>query len=192
LLRDCQGAGQRPGAAGTAGKLIEIGDPVNLELVVDLLSADAVKVVEGAAAVVDGWGGTSLSAKVARVEPAGFTKVSALGIEEQRVRTILKLHGPADGSDKLGHEYRVFVKIGVYEAASALRVPISALFRREERWTVYVVENGRTRAAAVEIGHRNSAFAEVLQGLADGAFVVLHPSDRVHDKTRVVSTAQRQ
>jgi HlyD family secretion protein len=177
-------------AAGTP--LIEIGDPVNLELVVDLLSADAVKVVEGAAAVVDGWGGTSLSAKVARVEPAGFTKVSALGIEEQRVRTILKLHGPADGADKLGHEYRVFVKIGVYEAASALRVPISALFRSEERWTVYVIENGRTRAAAVEIGHRNSAFGEVLQGLADGAFVVLHPSDRVHDKTRVVPTAQRQ
>jgi HlyD family secretion protein len=176
-------------AAGTP--LIEIGDPDNLELVVDLLSADAVKVAEGASAAIDGWGGTPLTAKVTRIEPAGFTKVSALGIEEQRVRTILKLQGPSDGADRLGHEYRVFARIGVYEAASALRVPISALFRRGERWAVYVVENGRANVAAVEIGHRNAAFAEVLAGLTEGALVVLHPSDRVHEKTRVVATAQR-
>jgi HlyD family secretion protein len=173
-------------AVGTP--LIEIGDPDNLELVVDLLSADAVKVAEGAVAAIDGWGGTPLSAKVTRVEPAGFTKVSALGIEEQRVRTILKLQGSSEGADRLGHEYRVFVRIGVYEAPSALRVPISALFRRGERWAVYVVENGRTRVAIIAIGHRNAAFAEVLSGLAEGAFVVLHPSDRVHENTRVIST----
>jgi HlyD family secretion protein len=172
--------------AGTP--LIEIGDPENLELVVDLLSADAVKVAEGAAAVVDAWGGKSLTAKVTRVEPAGFTKVSALGIEEQRVRTILKLQDVAEGVDKLGHQYRVFVRIAVYEATSALRVPISALFRRGEQWVVYVVENGRTRGVALQIGQRNAAFAEVLQGLDEGALVVLHPSDRVHERTRVVTT----
>jgi len=177
---------ERVVAAGTP--LIEIGDPDNLELVVDLLSTDAVKVAEGAAAAIDGWGGTPLIARVTRVEPAGFTKVSALGIEEQRVRTILKLQSPSDGAEKLGHEYRVFVRIGVFEAASALRVPISALFRRGERWAVYVVENGRTTATTIDIGHRNSAFAEVLAGLVEGALVVLHPSDRVQDKTRVVAT----
>ncbi|MGE0768524.1 MAG: efflux RND transporter periplasmic adaptor subunit [Hyphomicrobiaceae bacterium] len=175
---------ERVVAAGTP--LIEIGDPENLELVVDLLSTDAVKVAEGASAAVDGWGGTPLIARVTRVEPAGFTKVSALGIEEQRVRTILDLQGPSNGAKKLGHEYRVFVRIWVYEAASAIRVPISALFRRGEQWATYVVQNGRAIATSIDIGQRNSAFAEVLTGLAEGTVVVLHPSDKVQDRTRVV------
>jgi HlyD family secretion protein len=175
--------------AGTP--LIEIGNPDNLELIVDLLSADAVKVAEGATAEIEGWGGTPLSAKVTRIEPAGFTKVSALGIEEQRVRTILKLQDPSDDAIRLGHEYRVFVRIGVYEAASVLKVPISALFRRGERWAVYVVENGRTNVTSIEIGHRNAAFAEVLGGLQEGVFVIVHPSDRVRENIRVSSTLER-
>ena len=121
--------------AGTP--LIEIGDPENLELVVELLSVDAVKVVEGATATIDGWGGMPLLAKVTRVEPAGFTKVSALGIEEQRVRTILKLQNLENIGDRLGHEFRVFVKITVYQSANALRLPVSALFRQGEQWAVY-------------------------------------------------------
>jgi HlyD family secretion protein len=176
-------------AAGTP--LIEIGDPDNLELVVELLSADAVKVIEGATATIEGWGGQPLPAKVTRVEPAGFTKVSALGIEEQRVRTILKLQDSAAAAGKLGHDYRVFVKIGIYETTSALRVPISALFRKGEEWAVYVIDKGRVRSVRVILGQRNAAFAEVLGGIAEGAIVVLHPSDRVRDGVRVVSEAGR-
>ncbi len=169
--------------AGTP--LIEIGDPDNLEIVVELLSVDAVKVREGAVASVQGWGGTPLVAKVTRIEPAGFTKVSALGIEEQRVRTILKLEAGAQTADRLGHEFRVFVKISVYETSNALRVPISALFRQRGQWSVYTVERGRARAVQIDIGQRNTSFAEVLTGLSEHAIVILHPNDRVGDDVRV-------
>ena len=174
---------ERVVAAGTP--LVEIGDPANLELVVELLSVDAVKVREGAMATVEGWGGTPLTAKVTRVEPAGFTKVSALGIEEQRVRTILKLQNGDEVADRLGHDFRVFVKINIYESRNALRVPISALFRKRDQWTVFTVERGRVRALPVEIGQRNTSFAEVLKGVSEGALVVLHPSDRIVDHVRI-------
>jgi HlyD family secretion protein len=172
-------------AAGTP--LVEVGDPGNLEILVELLSADAVKVRVGASATVKAWGGPPIAAEVVRVEPSGFTKVSALGIEEQRVRTILELRGSAEALSRLGHDYRVFVKIAVYEARDALRVPISALFRRGELWTVFVVEGRRARATPIDIGHRNSNFAEVARGLSPGATVIMHPSDRVADGVRVTS-----
>jgi HlyD family secretion protein len=179
---------ERVVAAGTP--LVEIGDPGNLELVVELLSVDAVKIREGAGATVEGWGGgVPLAAKVTRVEPAGFTKISALGIEEQRVRTILKLENPGEAAERLGHEFRVVVKINIYEARNALRVPISALFRQREQWTVYAVEGGRVRTVPIEIGQRNATFAEVTRGLAEGVAVVLHPSDRVADGVRVVAAS---
>jgi HlyD family secretion protein len=173
-------------SAGTP--LVEIGDPAKLEIVVELLSADAVKVREGAAATVEAWGGTPVAAEVTRVEPAGFTKISALGIEEQRVRTILELRGDAEALPRLGHDYRVFVKIEVYAAPDALRVPIGALFRKGEDWAVFVVAGARARATPVVIGQRNSSFAEVAGGLAEGDVVVLHPSDRVADGIRVAAT----
>ena len=169
--------------AGTP--LLEIGDPDNLELVVDLLSVDAVKVIEGATATIDGWGGPPLLAKVTRVEPAGFTKVSALGIEEQRVRTILTLQHSQELADRLGHEFRVFAKITIHQSANALRLPISALFRKGEQWAVYVVERGQARAVPVEIGQRNTGFAEVIKGIPEGTTVILHPSDRVVDGVRI-------
>jgi HlyD family secretion protein len=171
----------------TGTPLVEVGDPGNLEILVELLSADAVKVRVGASARVEAWGGPPVAAQVVRVEPAGFTKVSALGIEEQRVRTILELRGSAEALPRLGHDYRVFVKITVYEVRDALRVPISALFRRADRWAVFVVEGGRARATSIDIGHRNSNFAEVARGLSPGAAVVLHPSDRITDGVRVAS-----
>jgi HlyD family secretion protein len=173
--------------AGTP--LIEIGDPKNLELVVELLSVDAVKVVEGATATIDGWGGMPLLAKVTRVEPAGFTKVSALGIEEQRVRTILELQNLENLADRLGHEFRVFVKITIYQSANALRLPISALFRKGEQWAVYVLDHGVARSVPVDIGQRNMDFAEVVKGLPEGTMVILHPSDRVIDGTKVIRSA---
>ena len=181
---------ERVVVAGTP--LLEIGDPDNLELVVDLLSVDAVKVIEGATASIDGWGGTPLLAKVTRVEPAGFTKVSALGIEEQRVRTILTLQNAPEFSDRLGHEFRVFAKITIHQSPDALRVPISALFRKGEKWAVYVIERGRARAVPVEIGQRNAGFAEVLKGLPEGTAVILHPSDRIVDGVSVVRSSAAQ
>ena len=171
--------------AGTP--LVEIGDPAQLEIVVELLSADAVKVREGAMATIEGWGGTPLAARVTRIEPAGFTKISALGIEEQRVRTILKLEIGGEAVDRLGHEFRVFARILVYEAPDALRMPISALFRKRDRWSVYTVERGRARSTPIEIGQRNASYAEVLSGLPEGAAVILHPSDRVADGVRVTA-----
>jgi HlyD family secretion protein len=174
---------ERVVVAGTP--LVEIGDPGDLELVVELLSADAVKVREGATASVEGWGGAPLAAKVTRVEPAGFTKVSALGIEEQRVRTILQLQTVGDSADRLGHEFHVFVKINVYESRDALGVPISAIFRNRDRWFVYTVQRGRARAVPIDIGERNAEYAEVLTGLTEGATVILHPSDRIADGVKV-------
>ncbi len=174
---------ERVVAAGTP--LLEVGDPANLEIVVDLLSGEAVKVREGAAASLESWGGPPLKAQVTRIEPAGFTKVSALGIEEQRVRTILKLTETTPLSMRLGHEYRVIAKIGIYRAADAVRVPISALFRDRDQWSVYLADRGRARLTEIEIGQRNADFAEVSKGLEPGQQVVLHPSDRVANGTRV-------
>lgn len=182
LLRILQES-ERVVSAGTP--LVEIGDPGNLEVVVELLSTDAVKIREGALARVEGWGGTPLEAKVTRVEPAGFTKVSALGIEEQRVRTILELAVKGDEAKLLGHDFRVFVKINAYTAPHVLRVPISALFRRQDRWAVYILDNGRARAMPIDIGQRNSQYAEVHGGIGEQALVVLHPSDRVVDGVRL-------
>lgn len=167
--------------------LIEIGNPRSLEIVVDLLSSDAVKVREGALAEVDGWGGgRKLSARVRRIETAGFTKVSALGIEEQRVRVVLDLLPDTEGRDHgLGHEFRVFVRIREWEAPDALTVPIGALFRHDGRWAVFRLDAGRAYLAPLEIAHRNAEVAEVLSGLEPGYRVILHPSDRVAAGVRV-------
>lgn len=166
--------------------LVEIGDPGKLEIVVDLLSADAVKVQRAADASIEGWGGASvLSAKVKRIEPTGFTKVSALGIEEQRVRTVLDFAGPPSGYQALGHDFRVFVRIQVWRSTDALRVPLGALFRDGDRWAVFKIDATRAKLQAVELGHRNADYAEVVSGLVDGDVVVLHPNDRVTDGATV-------
>lgn len=171
-------------AAGTP--LVEIGDVSDIEIVVELLSTDAVRVTEGAAATIDGWGGPrALDARVRRIEPSGFTKISALGIEEQRVRTILDFDAPLDVRRRLGHDYRVFVRITTWTSNDALRVPLSALFRSGERWAVFRAEGGRARLVPLEIGHRNSQYAEVLGGLKAGDTIVLHPSDRIGDGVRI-------
>jgi HlyD family secretion protein len=166
--------------------LMEIGNPADLEIVVDLLSTDAVRIAPGAQALIEGWGGgTLLPARVRRIEPAGFTKVSALGIEEQRVRTILDLTGPPDTYARLGHDYRVLARITVWETGEALQVPLSALFRQADRWAVFKAVDGRARLTTVSIGHRNEAVAEILSGLAAGDVILLHPSDQVSDGVRI-------
>lgn len=162
--------------------LLTIGDPRNLEIVVDLLSTDAVKIVAGSPATIDGWGGgTVLKASVRRVEPVGFTKVSALGIEEQRVRVHLNIESPKQEWTGLGHMYRVFVHIQTEKKDDAVLVPIAALFRSDDKWSLYADENGVARLKTVTIGARNDTVAEVLNGVTTGTRVVLHPSDRIAD-----------
>jgi HlyD family secretion protein len=169
--------------AGT--RLIEIGDPRDLEIIADLLSTDAVQITTGASVRIDGWGGPPIAGRVIRIDPAGFLKVSALGIEEQRVRVTIDLVDPPATWARLGHDYRVVVHVTIWKANEALTVPLGALFRKGDEWAVFVVRDGRARTAAVQIGHRNARTAEVLSGLAPGDEVVLHPSDRIADGVRV-------
>lgn len=169
--------------------LIEIGDPTRLEIVSDLLSTDAVRVRVGSRAIVDQWGGErTLDAKVRRVEPAGFTKVSALGVEEQRVNVILDFVDPAQAFAALGDAYRVEVRIVTWESADALKVPTSALFRQGEQWAVYTVQADRAVARRVTLGQRTGRDAEVLDGVAAGEPVIIHPGDTLGDGTRVSVT----
>lgn len=169
--------------------LLEIGDPLDLEIVAEMLSTDAVRVKPDAPVRIDGWGGAPLQGRVTRVEPAGFLKVSALGIEEQRVRVIIDFGEPAEKWSALGHDYRVIVHVTVGKADDALSVPVAALFRKDGDWAVFAVREGRAQTAVIKLGQRNSRVAEVLTGLAPGDRVVLHPSDRIRDG---VAVAERE
>ncbi|TKB17087.1 MAG: HlyD family efflux transporter periplasmic adaptor subunit [Mesorhizobium sp.] len=175
IVQESEGMVQ-PGAP-----LVEIGDPLDLQVVADLLSTDAVQIRPGAAVRIDGWGGSALQGKVTRVDPAGFLKVSALGIEEQRVRTEIDFVDPPETWSQLGHDYRVIVHVTSWRDDNVLTVPVAALFRKGDDWAVYLAKNGRARTTVVKIGHRNSRVAEVESGLSEGDEVVLHPSDRVGD-----------
>ncbi len=167
--------------------LLELGDPAALEVVVDVLSTDAVRIREGAAMIVERWGGDgALSARVRLVEPSGFSKVSALGIEEQRVNVVGDLVGSPAAWSALGDGYRVDVQIVTWEGADVLKVPSSALFRRGDGWAAFVAGPDRAASRPVEIGHRNALAAEIVGGLAPGDEVVLHPSDTLHDGARIV------
>ncbi len=166
--------------------LIELGDPHDLEIVVDFLSRDAVRIRPGAPARIESWGGdTILAARVRRIEPTGFTKVSALGIEEQRVKVILDFTGPLSEWEQLGHGYRVIARVVIWHSDDALQVPLGALFREGDNWAVFVVADGRASRRLVTIGERNLHAARVIKGLKAGEQVVLHPSDRVHDGVKV-------
>lgn len=165
--------------------VLEIGDTGNLEVVVDLLSTDAVRIAEGANATIENWGGEPLNARVSRIDPAGFAKVSALGIEEQRVTTVLQLSDPRPKWSTLGHDFRVYVRIIEWVDEDALRVPLSALFRIGANWAVFRIDQGRAKQTMVKLGHRNSAYAEVLQGLSKNDTIILFPNDRIADGTAV-------
>jgi HlyD family secretion protein len=166
--------------------LVELADPTELEIVTDLLSTDAVRVRPGMRASIEQFGGEQpLAARVRLVEPAGFTKISALGVEEQRVNVILDFDDLAAASRELGDAFRVEARIVVWEAESVVKVPTGALFRTGTEWAAYVVEGARAREAAVEIGQRTPQEAEVLTGLSEGQIVVLHPADTLTDGVRV-------
>jgi len=168
----------------TAGTpLVELSNPSKLEVVIELLSTDAVKVSPGALVLIEDWGGPkALEARVRLIEPSAFTKVSALGIEEQRVNVVADLVEPASA---LGDGYRVEGRIVVWETDNTLRVPVSALFRRGESWSLFVVENNEAHLRDVEVGQRTPFEAEIKSGLDKAAEVIVHPSNQITDGMRV-------
>jgi HlyD family secretion protein len=171
-------------AAGTP--LLELGDPNALEVVVDVLTADAVNIRSGAPVRVERWGGdSSLSGHVHRIEPSAFTKISALGVEEQRVNVVIDLDGDPAGWPSLGDGYRVEARITVWRRTEVLRVPTGAVFRRGDGWAVYAVRDGRAELRPVETGRRTGSVTQVLGGLDEGDQVVVYPSDNVADGVRV-------
>lgn len=181
-------ASERPVTAGSP--LLSIGQPRDLEIVVDLLSADAVRVRPGARAEILRWGGdATLEAIVREVEPAGFQKVSALGIEEQRVNVILDLTTPPETRPGLGDSFAVYARIVEWQTEAALLVPVGSLFRDDGGWAVFAARDGRAVLTPVRIGRMNETDAEVLGGLGEGQAVITHPSDRIADGTLIADRA---
>lgn len=168
--------------------LMEIGDPKGIEAVVDLLSREAVRVKPGDPVEITQWGGSRpLTGKVERVEPFGRLKISALGIEEQRVNVIIAFDRDAAAQAvRLGHGYQIDATIVLWRKDDALRVPIGALFRGRDRgWRVFVAKAGRARERSVKLGHINDEYGEVLSGLGEGEAVVLNPGNALRDKSRI-------
>jgi HlyD family secretion protein len=174
---------QESAAVVPAGQpLMEVGDLKDLEIVSDLLSSAAVKVRPGQPVIIEQWGGDRpLRGRVRLVEPSGFTKISALGVEEQRVNVIVDFDEPRETWESLGDGYRVELRIIVWEKDDLLKVPTSSLFRHEGKWAVYTVENGRAVRREVEVGQRNGLEAEVLSGLAESQRIIVYPSDAIAD-----------
>jgi HlyD family secretion protein len=165
--------------------LIEIGDPSRIEIVADFLSTDAVRVLPGAQVLIEGWGGgDALRGRVRRVEPAGFMKVSALGVEEQRVNVLIDFDD-ASAAGRLGDGYRVEVRVVIWTEPEVVKVPVGGLFRRGDAWAAFVIEGDRVRLQSVRLGQRNDVDGQVLEGLTPGQTVVLHPPDTLMDGARV-------
>ncbi len=174
------------GTVAAGVEILEIGDLDELEVRVDLLSMDAVRVRPGMSVELERWGGKeSLAGRVRRVEPAGFTKVSALGVEEQRVPVLVEITSPREDWEQLGKEYRVEARFILWEGREVLSVPSSALFREDGEWFVFVVQEGRAMVRRVEPGRRSGLRTQVVQGLGPGETVIIHPGDRVRDGVRV-------
>lgn len=163
--------------------ILSLGEPARLEIVTDVLSTDAVNIQPGALVLLEGWGGDRpIRARVRVVEPGGFTKISALGVEEQRVNVISDF---VDPPGPLGDGYRVETKIVLWTGVNVLKAPLSAVFRRAQGWSAFVVDSGRARIREVQIGHRNESEVEILSGLTEGQQVILHPSNDLRDGMRV-------
>ncbi|MFN3326203.1 MAG: efflux RND transporter periplasmic adaptor subunit [Bryobacteraceae bacterium] len=178
----------------TAGQpLVEIGNARFLEVEVELLSADAVRVEQGTRTILTRWGGDHpLDGVVRRIEPLGITKVSALGVEEQRVPVIVGITSPHALWSRLGAGYRVDAQFILWEESDVLQIPSSALFRYQDAWAVFLVTDGVARRTAVEIGRRNGLSAQVLSGLAEGDRVVAHPDSEIEDGTLIAASGSGQ
>ena len=177
-------------AAGVA--LMEVGDPTDLEAEIELLSSDAVGVQPGAEVSIEQWGGAApLRGKVTVVEPGGYTKVSALGVEEQRVKARVEFTDPIPATHPLGDRFRVEARILTWRGANVLQVPTGALFRRGNDWMTFVLAGGNARLTKVEIAHNNGLAAEVRSGLQQGQSVILHPPDALADGAAVKTRSAR-
>lgn len=166
--------------------ILELGDPHALEIEVDVLSADAVRLAVGMRVRIERWGESGpLEARIKRIEPVAFTKVSALGVEEQRVWVIAELLAPQADWSRLGDGYRVNARFVLWEAEDVLQVPTSSLFRQGERWAVFRVVDGRARLVPVEIGQRGALQTELRRGVEVGASVIVHPDRELADGTRI-------
>ena len=173
---------------GAGTPLLELGDPADLEVVVEVLSRDGAAIQPGAKAELDQWGvsgAAPLRATVRLVEPAAFTKVSALGVEEQRVRVILDLLTPPEERRGLGDNFRVETRTVVWEAEQTLKVPAGALFRRGDQWAAFVISEGRARLVMVKAGRSSGTEMQVVEGLTAGQPIILYPGGRVHEGQRV-------
>jgi HlyD family secretion protein len=173
--------------------LLEVGDPTRLEIVVDLLSVDAVRVEPGARVLIEQWGGDhALEARVRRIEPSGFTKISALGVEEQRVNVILEFVDAAGAWKALGDGYRVEARIVTWETNDVVKVPTGALVRSGEKWAVYVIKEGKAEQVPITIGHQNGREAEVTGGIEANTTIILHPGDTIASGVRVQPRASTE
>lgn len=182
VSRQCEGPVQ------TGEALLEVGDPSALEIEIDVLSADAVKIRPGMTVYIHRWGGDkTLSAIVKRIEPIGFTKVSALGVEEQRVLIICDFTSPEESWQRLGDGYRVEAELVLWHQDSVLQVPSSAIFRYQEGWAVFTVEDGLAKRKQVTVGKRTGLASQILSGLTENDVVINYPSDLIEDGTAVTS-----
>lgn len=173
------------GVVEAGAQLVELGNPEALEVVVDLLTTDAVLVSPGTSAELQGWGGAPLHGKVSRVEPSGFTRPSALGVDEQRVNVVITLLSPRSEWARLGDGYRVEARLTLWQSDAALQVPSGSVFRHEQGWAVFRLRAGKAELVPITTGHRGETALEVLSGLQPGDEVVVHPSDRVQAGVRV-------
>lgn len=183
LLRVFQ---ESAGSVTPGARLMEVGDPTDLEVEIDVLSSDAARIKPGAKVFLEHWGGPeALQGRVRLVEPSGFLKLSALGVEEQRVNVIVDFLDPPEKRAMLGDAFRVDARIGIWEAENVLKIPTGALFRSQGAWAVFQVVNHRAMLTKVKLGKQNALEAEVLEGLQPEDSVVLHPSDRIKEGVAV-------
>jgi len=174
------------GAVNAGEPLIDIGDPSALEVAVEVLSDSAVSINNGTPVTFERWGQAApLEGIVRVVEPEGFTKISSLGVEEQRVLVIADFTSPREEWMKLGDAYRVEARFITWQGKDVLQVPASALFRRDSDWAIFVVKEGRARERRVSVGHQNGLESEILSGLQEGEEVILYPDESIKDGTRV-------
>lgn len=174
------------GVVDAGEPVIDIGDPRKLEVKVEVLSADAVAIRPGSTVYFERWGGEApLAGTVRTVEPEAFTKVSSLGVEEQRVLVIADITSLPEEWKRLGDGYRVEASFIIWEGKDVLQVPASSLFRKGEGWAVFVIDGGRARTRSIKVGHRNGLIAEIMEGLSEKDTVISHPDDRVSDGVRV-------
>ncbi len=173
------------GVVGAGTPLIELGDPTALEVAIDVLSFDAVQIKPGGKVIIDRWGGSQLEGVVRLIEPIGFTEVSALGVEEQRVWVIVDITSDHNEWDSLGDGYRVEASFIIWEQDNVLQAPSASLFRQQDAWAVYVVDDGIARLKNVDIDQRNGLMSQILSGVNENELVIQHPDNKISDGARV-------